>query len=162
MCTCLSSIFSMLCLIFQLKENREHRDLNPGLVGEKRERYLCAMPPPLLPSYNFSWKWQSCFKQLYFYFYLSITNDQFDTFWYSSIRQDPYKLIKIKHKPLPNPLSLAILNSIRLLFKKPSTVTVVICPALLSSIAFIELITFKIKSMQSKQWNEWTWKLLDS
>ena len=24
----------------------EHRDLNPGLLGEKRERYLCAMPPP--------------------------------------------------------------------------------------------------------------------
>ena len=21
-------------------------DLNPGLLGEKRERYLCAMPPP--------------------------------------------------------------------------------------------------------------------
>ena len=25
---------------------QEHRDSNPGLLGEKRERYLCAMPPP--------------------------------------------------------------------------------------------------------------------
>ena len=25
---------------------RERRDLNPGLLGEKRERYLYAMPPP--------------------------------------------------------------------------------------------------------------------
>ena len=25
---------------------RERRDLNPGLLGEKRERYLCAMTPP--------------------------------------------------------------------------------------------------------------------
>ena len=35
----------MLRSIFQLKENREHRDLNPGLLGEKHERYLCAMLP---------------------------------------------------------------------------------------------------------------------
>ena len=33
----------MLRSIFQLSENREHPDLNPGLLGEKRERYLCAM-----------------------------------------------------------------------------------------------------------------------
>ena len=26
---------------------RERRDLNPGLLGEKRERYLCAVTPPL-------------------------------------------------------------------------------------------------------------------
>ena len=25
---------------------QERRDSNPGLLGEKRERYLCAMPPP--------------------------------------------------------------------------------------------------------------------
>ena len=37
---------SMQHSIFQLYENREQRDLNPGLLGEKRERYLCAMPPP--------------------------------------------------------------------------------------------------------------------
>ena len=28
-----------------------HRDSNPGLLGEKRECYLCAMPPPFPPSY---------------------------------------------------------------------------------------------------------------
>ena len=54
--TCLSGIFlfSMLRSIFQLKENREHRDSNPGLLGEKRERYLCAMPPPEVEHVVFS------------------------------------------------------------------------------------------------------------
>ena len=36
----------MLRSIFQLKENREHWYSNPGLLGEKRECYLCAIPPP--------------------------------------------------------------------------------------------------------------------
>ena len=44
--TCLSGIFSTLRSIFQLKENRELRESNPGLLGEKPERNLCAMPPP--------------------------------------------------------------------------------------------------------------------
>ena len=55
-CSCplyLSSIcFSMQRLIFELKENREHRDSNPGQLGEKCERYLCAMLPTYPPNYK--------------------------------------------------------------------------------------------------------------
>ena len=41
------SWFLAQCWIFPLLENRECRDResNPGLLGEKRERYLCATPP---------------------------------------------------------------------------------------------------------------------
>ena len=39
------------CRRFNLKEFFwELRESNPGLLGEKRERYLCAMPPPLVAS----------------------------------------------------------------------------------------------------------------
>ena len=36
------------CRRFNLKEFWERRESNPGLLDEKRERYLCAMLPPLV------------------------------------------------------------------------------------------------------------------
>ena len=39
---CLSNILGSALNIFNLLENWECRDLNPGLLGEKHERYLCA------------------------------------------------------------------------------------------------------------------------
>ena len=44
------------CRRFNLKEFWELRESNPGLLGEKRERYICDMPPDLTPVNSFlSW-----------------------------------------------------------------------------------------------------------
>ena len=37
----------MLSIFNCKKIGSANQDSNPGLLGEKRERYLCAMPPPL-------------------------------------------------------------------------------------------------------------------
>ena len=56
-------------LIFSERETpekfRERGESNPGLLGEKRERYLCATPPPLTPSLSLWWglrDWGVCLR----------------------------------------------------------------------------------------------------